>query len=249
MIAPLKTFFVLGCFCLLLMPGTGFGAQNWLDQGKKALQTLTSQDSGQALSSETINDGLKEALRVGTARVVDQLGQAGGFFNNPDIHIPLPDSMNTVQSALAKVGASGMLDDLELKLNQAAERATPKAKDMFWQAISEMTLDDVQAIYNGPDDAATRYFQEKMSAPLALEMQPVIENTLSEVGAVRTYDHIMDRYTAIPFVPDVKADLVSYTVDNSLGGLFSVLAQEETAIRTNPGKRTSDLLKKVFGQN
>jgi hypothetical protein len=142
-----------------------------------------------------------------------------------------------------------MLDDLELKLNRAAERATPKAKDLFWQAITDMTLEDVRSIYNGPKDAATRYFQDKMSEPLATEMQPIVEQTLSEVGAVKSYNQVMDKYTSIPFVPDVKADLISYTLDKSLDGIFSTLAQEEAAIRTNPAKRSTELLKKVFGKN
>jgi len=56
-----------------------------------------------------------------------------------------------------------LLDDLELKLNRAAEQATPKAKELFLSSIEQMTMDDVMGIYNGPPDAATRYFQGKMS--------------------------------------------------------------------------------------
>ena len=244
----------VGCIWLavvMLVGGTcpALCATNWLEKGKQTVEKFAGNGPGQNLSTETVGDGLKEALRVGTARVVEQLGQPDGFLSNPEIHIPLPDSLNKVQSALNKAGASGMLDELELKLNRAAESATPKAKDMFWQAISEMTLDDVQSIYNGPEDAATRYFQGKMSGPLAKEMQPVVEETLSQVGAVQSYDRVMDKYTSIPFVPDVKADLVNHTLDKTLEGLFTVLGKEEAAIRTNPAKRTTDLLKTVFGRN
>ncbi len=126
--------------------------------------------------------------------------------------------------------------------------ATPKAKALFVDAISDMTLDDVQAIYTGPDDAATQYFRGKMSGPLALEMAPVVDASLGEVGAVQSYDSIMQQYNALPFVPPVEGDLTGYVVDKGMDGIFHYLATEEAAIRTDPVSRTTDLLKQVFGQ-
>ncbi|WP_027369377.1 DUF4197 domain-containing protein [Desulfovermiculus halophilus] len=222
-------------------------AQSWLEKGKELLQQATSQSQDKDLSSDTVGKGLKEALKVGTANVVDELGQPGGFFNDSELHIPPPASLDKVQSVLKRVGASSMLDDLEHKLNQAAERATPKAKDLFWQAISRMTIQDVSSIYNGPDDAATRYFEREMSAPLAAEMKPTVQETLSQVGAVQSYSQIMDRYNAIPLVPEVKADLTTYTLDKTLEGIFTRLAQEEASIRNDPAKRSTELLQTVFG--
>lgn len=237
---------LIALFCLA--PNPNLKAQSWLEKGKQALEQVTPQPQDEELSNETVGQGLKEALKVGTANVVDELGQPGGFFNNPELHIPLPASLDRVQSVLNKVGASSMLDDLELKLNQAAERATPKARDLFWEAISQMTIQDVTSIYNGPEDAATRYFEDKMSVPLASEMKPSVEKTLSQVGAVQSYKQIMDKYNSIPLVPEVKANLTTYTLDKTLEGIFTLLAQEEAAIRNEPAKRTTDLLKTVFGR-
>ena len=140
-----------------------------------------------------------------------------------------------------------MLNDLELGLNRAAEVATPRAKELFLAAIDDMTLDDAMAIYNGPDDAATRYFQSKMSAPLALEMKPVVDESLEDVGAVKIYDDVMEQYDALPFSPEVDADLSDYVVEKGMDGIFYYLAKEEAAIRQDPLKRTTDILKKVFG--
>jgi hypothetical protein len=140
-----------------------------------------------------------------------------------------------------------MLDDLELKLNRAAEIATPKAKILFWDAIGQMTLEDVRAIYQGPDDAATRYFEAKMSEPLAAEMQPIVSDSLAEVDAIALYDQAISRYQSLPMVPDAKADLTDYVVAEGMDGIFYYLAREEAAIRSNPAKRTTELLEKVFG--
>jgi hypothetical protein len=199
------------------------------------------------LGSDDIAAGLREALKVGSERVVQQVGARDGFNADPQIHIPLPGALQDVQSMLQKIGMAGLADDLELKLNRGAEAAAPEAKALFWQAISEMTLDDAKEIYNGPDDAATQYFKAKMSPPLAERMSPIVDSSLSEVGAVRSYDDMMARYETIPFVPDVKADLTGYVVEKALAGIFFYIAKEEAAIRNDPAARTTELLKKVFG--
>jgi hypothetical protein len=236
---------------LVLASHVVFGAatahSSWWEKGVDLLKSPLGTTTQKALSSEEISAGLKEALLVGSQNVVSQLGRPDGFNLDPAIHIPLPQKLESVKSLLAKVGMSSMLDDLELKLNRAAEVATPKAKELFAQAISEMTFEDVMNIYNGPDDAATRYFQEKMSPPLAREMQPVVDRSLAEVGAVQAYENIMGEYSAIPFVPDIKTDLTTYVVDKGMDGIFHYIAAEEAAIRQNPAKRTTELLQRVFG--
>lgn len=226
-------------------------AIDWLQTGKELLGGTT-QPAGQpalpaGLSNTDVIAGLKDALRVGSENVVGRLGQADGFNTDPAVHIPLPEQLESVRSTLKTIGMAGMLDDLELKLNRAAELATPKAKALFWESIDTMTLDDAQAIYNGPNDAATRYFEGKMSQPLAAEMQPVIDQSLNEVGAIQAYDAVMGQYQSIPFVPNVKADLTSYVTEKGMDGIFHYLAIEEAAIRENPVKRTTDILQKVFG--
>jgi len=235
------------CLCAFLLASTASSGP--LDEVKKLLsKDQKTEASNETLTDDEIGAGLKEALTVGTARVVDQLGTTGGFDADPAIHIPLPASLKRVQSALGSVGMSSAFDDLELQLNRAAELATPKAKALFLSAISDMTLDDVRSIYSGPDDAATQYFRKKMSGPLAAEMTPVVDASLSEVGAVQTYDGIMGQYDALPFVPPVDANLTDYVVDKGMDGIFYYLAKEEAAIRTDPVARSTDLLKQVFGR-
>ena len=236
--------------CLaLLMPLPARAQTDWMKTGQDLLGTAAkSQTSTTAASTNQVAAGLKEALRVGSDTVVGQLGKTDGFNADPAIHIPLPKSFKSVQSALKPLGMSPLLDDLELRLNRAAEQATPKAKALFLSAIEGMTLDDVMGIYNGPQDAATRYFQKKMSPQLAVEMKPIVDQALTQAGAVQAYDNVMGQYKTVPFVPDVKADLSSYVVDQGMNGIFHYLAQEEAAIRQNPAKRTTELLKTVFGK-
>lgn len=232
----------------LFLPLTLAAQTDWMKLGSELLGTASkSQTTAPAANTTQVAAGLKEALRVGSDTVVSQLGKTDGFNADPKIHIPLPKSFKTVQSTLKPLGMSYLLDDLELKLNRAAEQATPKAKELFWTSIEQMTLDDVMGIYNGPPDAATRYFQGKMSKPLGESMRPVIDQALNQAGAVQAYDNVMGQYRAVPFVPDVKADLVGYVTEQGMNGIFHYLAQEEAAIRQNPVKRTTELLRTVFG--
>ncbi|MEE4111601.1 MAG: DUF4197 domain-containing protein [Desulfobacteraceae bacterium] len=219
----------------------------WLDKGFDVLKALGGTTGKTGLSSADIGSAFKEALHIGTENVVTRLGRNDGFNADPAIHIPLPGQMETVRSALAKIGMSQSLDDLELKLNRAAENATPKAKTLFVDAISAMTFDDVKTIYNGPDDSATRYFRGKMTPGLTREIEPVVTESLSHVGAIQTYDNIMVQYRALPFVPDIKADLNAHVIQKSLDGIFYYVAKEEAAIRQDPARQTTALLKRVFG--
>ncbi len=227
----------------------------WWDKGADIINSLNSnpeisqtvKKSYSSITKDEIGKAFKEALNIGSKNVVKQLGDFDGFNADPAIHIPLPEQLKTVRTLLNKVGMSTMADNLELKLNRAAEKATPKAKELFKQAISDMTFDDVMNIYNGPKDSATKYFQKKMRQSLRTEMQPDIEQTLSQVGAIQVYDNLMGQYKQIPFVPDVKADLTNYVLGKGLDGIFYYMAKEETAIRENPARQTTNLLKKVFG--
>lgn len=231
-------------------PSLQFQAEgSWLDKINIFKKSGGEKGEGAAEkpSSGEIGEAFKEALRIGTENVVGRLGVTDGFNGDPAIHIPLPAELQTVKTMLDKAGMGHLVEDLELKLNRAAESATPKAKKLFLQAITEMTFDDIKRIYDGPEASATAYFQGKMTPPLKEEMAPVVDRTLSEVGAIQAYDKVMGQYTSLPFVPDVKADLTGYVLEKGIDGLFHYIAIEEAEIRKNPARQTTALLKKVFG--
>ena len=218
-----------------------------LDRGREFLRKWDGPPVRPAkLTEAEIADGLREALQVGAERVVEALGTKNGFNSRSDIHIPLPKSLAKVQSTLARFGVSHVADDLELRLNRAAEAAVPRAKRMFQDAIRDMSLRDVRSIFEGPDDSATRYFRGKMVAPLTDKMQPIVNQELVSVGAIRAFDEMMQQYRSFPFVPDAKADLTGHVLKRAVDGVFLYLAREEAAIRKDPVKRTTALLKRVF---
>ena len=257
----MKSYHYILCSLFLCFSASQVNAQeSWW---KKALNIFSSQQAttteepaeteepvmtSKASSSLDLNAAFKEALQIGAESVVSQLGATDGFNADSAIHIPLPEQLKTVKDMLAKVGMTSLVDDLELKLNRAAEAATPQAKVLFLESIKTMTFADVQAIYKGPDDSATQYFKTKMSQPLSEKMRPIVQQSLSQVGAVQAYDKVMGQYADLPLVPDVKANLTEHVVEKGISGIFYYLAKEEAAIRQDPLKQTTTLLQQVFGQ-
>lgn len=230
---------------LNIVPGSVYG-QSLFDSIKDRVKAPSAESTSAHLTDGEMAGGLREALTVGMERVIGQVGTTDGFNLDPEIHIPLPGSLRRINSALSTVGMSHLTADLETRLNRAAEAAAPEAKALFIDSISNMTLSDAQQILTGPDDAATRYFREQTSERLTELMRPVVQGSLNDVGALQAYDQMVGEYQQIPFVPDVSADLTDYTIEKSMDGIFYYLAKEEAAIRDNPLKRSTDLLKKVF---
>ncbi len=194
-----------------------------------------------------IVDGLKEALRIGTDNAVSLVSVADGYFGNPAIRIPVPDRVGKIADVLGKVGYQKEVDDFVLSMNRAAEKAAPKAKEIFLSALREMTFEDAKKILNGGDTAATDFFRAKTSTNLYEEFKPVVSSSMDDVGVTRRYKEMVGRYSALPFTRAESVDLDHHVTNKALDGLFYMVGQEEKKIRTDPAARISDLLKAVFG--
>jgi hypothetical protein len=199
------------------------------------------------LDDGTIAAGLKEALKVGTDRTVQSASREDGFLGNSLIRIALPEQLETTAKGLRAVGFGSQVDELEVSMNRAAERAAGEAAAVFIDAIRQMSFSDVRSIWQGPDDAATAYFRAKTSDDLRVRFGPIVDESMQQVGLARLYDDLLAKLALLPLVPQPDLDLEEYVTDQALMGLFTVLEQEEAKIRTDPAARTTDLLRTVFG--
>lgn len=205
-----------------------------------------SEAAGPVTTAE-VSAGLKEALKVGSERVVDNLAARDGYFNDSSIKIKLPADLGKVQKSLGRVGMDGALNDLELKMNRAAEEAAPKAKKLFVSAVTSMTIDDAMSLFNGSDTAATEFLRSKTEMQLRQEFKPYVVTAMGQVGALTQMESVVGKYVPSDMVTSVRGELVNHAVDGALDGLFFYLAKEEQAIRNDPVKQTTKLLKRVFG--
>lgn len=217
--------------------------------GRVLGEVLSTTTSDAPLTTAEIDAGLREALRVGTANVASQLGKTNGYFGDPAIRIPLPKTYRDIQTNLAKIGASGPLDDLELRMNRAAEAAVPEAKTLILGAIQSMTIEDALNILKGNDTAATDYLRAKTETQLRTAFTPYVRQTLSQAGAFTTLDQVASSYGISGASSRLQADLTSHAVGFGLDGIFHYVAEEERKIRENPLARTTELLRRVFGNS
>lgn len=206
------------------------------------------QDGKDGLSGFEIDAGLRQALEIGATRVADQIGVTDGYWKDPKIQIPLPGRLGEAQSTLARVGLSGPLDDLQLRMNRAAEQAVPAGKTIVIDAVKSITIDDAVGLLRGGDTAATDFLRRKTEVGLRNTFTPYVENALTSSGAYQTLDSVTANQPLLAgFATDYKSDLTTFAVQYGLDGLFDYLALEEKKIRENPLARTTELLRRVFG--
>jgi hypothetical protein len=204
--------------------------------------------SGTGLNEAKIASGLQEALKVGTENAVFQTGSVDGFLANRAIKILMPKPLQNIEQPLRLVGYGPQIDEFVVSMNRAAEKAVPFAKEIFWDAIGQMSFEDATKILNGNDTAATDYFKSKTSKKLHSAFRPTVESVMADVGVTRQYNDLIGRYKSVPFTNSMSFDIDQYVTEKTTDGLFLVVGQEEKKIRTNPAARVTDLLKDVFGR-
>ncbi len=200
-----------------------------------------------ALSTEDIVSGLKEALSVGALNASQKLSSPDGFFKDAVLKILMPEEAKKVETRLRSMGMGKQVDNAILSMNRAAEDASKEIVPIFVAAIKGMTIQDAAGILKGGDHAATNYLKGKTTTSLTETFRPIIENSLKKVDATKHWNTVFTTYNQFS-TEKVNTDLVAYVTERALSGVFHQVALEEQKIRKDPLARTSDILKKVFGQ-
>lgn len=212
---------------------------------KDAKKLLNSKNKG--LTEKDAADGIKEALVNGTGESVKLVSVLNGYWGNPEIKIPFPPEAKDMESKLRTIGMSKKVDEFNESMNRAAEKAAAEAKPIFIAAIKGMTVRDAIKIVRGADNAATIYLKNTTSPELNNKFQPIIKTSLDNVNATRYWNDLITIYNKIPLVKKMNPNLSEYVTGKAIDGLFIMIAKEEIKIRKDPMARTSELLKKVFG--
>lgn len=218
------------------------------------------------LTEAEVVAGLKSALTVGTDTAVSIVSKVNGYYLDELIKIYLPPEANIIvenanHPLLAAIGMPGLIDDIILKMNRAAEDAATEAIPIFVNAITAMTIQDAFNILNGSDTAATHYLREKTYLQLKNAFQPKIAGSLDKplvggISASETWESLTGLYNQIANsfagqlagLTPVNTQLDEHVTVKALNGLFIKVGEEEKDIRTDPLARVNDILKKVFGK-
>lgn len=236
---------------LILLIAFGFlantmSAQISLNKLKSAAKAAQEVINPANLSKDEVVKGLKEALIIGATNSATNASEEGGFNNNSLIKLAFPEDAEKMKTTLVKVGMQSQVDKFEHVLNEAAEDASNFAKDIFINAVKNMTIKDAISILKGDDNAATNYLEYQTSKELYAKFKPIVKSSIEKVNLTKYWRALAERYNTIPLTKEVNSDLEDYVTSQAIAGLFILIAKEEKNIRSNPKARVSEILQKVF---
>lgn len=215
--------------------------------GCGSLSNLPGGGSGTVTEAEAAS-GIRQALTNGVNTGISYLNKTDGFFGNQAYRLFLPPDARKIENVMRDLGMGKTVDRAILQINRAAEDAVGYATPIFTEAIREMTIQDAWNILRGEQDGATRYFREKTTAKLTQAFNPIIQRSLDKLEATRHYAEIIAAYNRLPTTFNkLNPDLPGYVTEKAVDALFDQIAKEEANIRANPRARTTEILKKVFG--
>lgn len=202
------------------------------------LDSLTQADAGR---------GIRDALGLAAMNATTRLGQPNGFWNDGRVRIPLPGVLGQSQRTLAGFGMSRPLDELQESLNRAAERTMPEAGGLFVNAVRTITITDAIDIVRGPQDSATRYLRGRTETRLTSLLRPPMTEALTASGAFTLMRSALREVGLASMTRELRTEVINFSTTKALEGCFFFIAEEERAIRRDPARRTTDILRRVFG--
>ncbi len=223
-------------------------AQPVIDEVKEIIKPgSTKASSSPRITQAQMVEAIKQALSQGVNDSIYLLGALEGFNLSDLYHIPIPEKLSRPADLLRKLGQSDKVDEFELRLNRSAQQAVKQSADIFTSAIQQMSVKDALSIMQGADNAATIYFRQHTETALRARFLPVISKATDQTGLTSTYKSINQSISKIYPANSYTVDIDNYVLEHAMDALFDRIAVEEQLIREQPVKRTTELMKTVFG--
>jgi hypothetical protein len=200
------------------------------------------------LTSAEIDNALREALALSAGYAGQQMARSGHYANGKGLMIPLPLKWREARKVAQRIGYSGDFDSLHQQVNTAAIESVPALIKLIDNEVDALAFTNpVELLHSSEKTAASEYLRKYSDASLRTYLRPVVKRALVRSGASATGLKIATRVGSLPMVRNLPLDLTDHVVDATIENFFRQLGLQETAIRTDPRRRTSGLLKKVFG--
>ncbi|GGI52913.1 DUF4197 domain-containing protein [Oxalicibacterium solurbis] len=198
------------------------------------------------LSNKDATSGVKTALEKGASVAVSKLGTQNGFLNNDKVRISLPGQLEKAKPILKMLGQGKKVDELETSMNHAAESAVAEAKPLLLDAVKNMSVSDAKNILTGGDTSVTDFFRQKTSSQLTTKFLPIVKKITDKNGLSAQYNGLMSKASASGLTKE-DSTVEGYVTQRALDGLYTIIGEEEKAIRADPVGTGSAILGKVFG--
>lgn len=227
----------------------------------KGLRTaLDSSANTSALSASKVDGFLmNELIKIAAPPEVVQLKETlDKVAANP---LAVAAFMVATKGQSPKAFLGDKMEDLVKSINRAAEEGSKKAYPILKKAITDMTITDGLRILQGGETSATDYLKEKTYQALVDAFEKPVREVVVNGEVSALWEPVAKKYNLIApaikgksfegytFVgpESVNPDLSEYITEQAMTGLFKLVAEEEAAIRKDPMRYASDIIRKVFG--
>lgn len=198
------------------------------------------------LTNADAASGVKAMLAQGAGAAVDLLGRSGGFMANPLVRIALPGQLQKAARLMRQFGLGAQVDGVETAMNRAAEQAVPQGKEVLMNAISSMSVVDAKNILTGGDTSVTDFFSQRTRASLTERFSPIVRQTTDRVALAQQYDQLAGQAARFGLLKQQDANLSGYVTGKTVDGLFTVIGQQERALRQDPISAGDALLTRIL---
>ncbi|HEY9198918.1 MAG TPA: DUF4197 family protein, partial [Gammaproteobacteria bacterium] len=144
----------------------------------------------------TLSGQYSQRLGTSVNAVIADLGQPGGYLDNPVVRILLPPPVGLVLGVARDLRADPQAALLETLMNQVAEQVIPGAAPIVQTALSEITSAEARRLLEGDVTAGSEHLKARTAAALQTALQPVVAEKLANTGALTVYGELVDAYQA-----------------------------------------------------
>lgn len=192
-----------------------------------------------------------QKLGTNVNAVITDLGQPGGYLDNPLVRILLPPPVGLVLGVARDLHADPQAALLETLMNQVAEQAIPGAAPIVQAALTQITPGEARRLLAGDVTAGSEHLRTRTAAALQAAIKPVVADKLANTGALTVYGELVDAYQAqqaatptdssVP-PPQAAPALDDYVTERAIDGLFKTLGAREAEIRRDLERATGGML-------
>ncbi len=193
---------------------------------------------------------LREALELAAGKVIPSLKIKGGFNDQPDSRIPLPEDWRSMEEAVRKVGRGDSVEVCLSALNGVAERAVGELERDLYSLIATADLGDGKAALTASADGGVQAFLASAEERLNSAAVKAVEKAMAGSGVESALESlVVDARFANPFT-NIRSvgefDLAAYLSRQINERVLVGMAAQERALRTDPTKLNSETAASVF---
>ncbi|MBR8464498.1 DUF4197 domain-containing protein [Campylobacter sp. faydin G-24] len=244
------TFLLLCCLAI----DTNANLSDAISSGLKVASSLSVSKDYKAIVSNALNLAVKELSN-------------GGYLNSAVAKIPLPNGLQRAANLAKKVGGEKWANELIISINNAASTAVPEAASIFSDTIKNMNNDEIKSVMSGGKDSFTKFLQDRSGDKLQKVFKPIIKNMMSDnkfataynglnsfianssvtsSDTIKSVKNLASNLGMSEYVPDSGEDLNDYITRKTLDGLFNVMSEKESGLKSGIVGKGNGILNKVL---